>query len=67
MHDGTVTTLRKEAEKLNISPEEYAKTFEETIGDCPSDKIETIDYYKTKEFKLKEEIATINAKINSFN
>ena len=32
-----------------------------------SDKIETIDYYKTKEFKLKEEIATINAKINSFN
>lgn len=42
MHDGTVTTLRKEAEKLNISPEEYAKTFEETIGDCPSDKIETI-------------------------
>lgn len=32
-----------------------------------SDKIESIDYYKTKEFKLKEEIATINAKINSFN
>ena len=30
-------------------------------------KIESIDYYKTKEFKLKEEIATINAKINSFN
>ena len=32
-----------------------------------SDKIESIDYFKTKEFKLKEEIATINAKINSFN
>lgn len=32
-----------------------------------SDKIESIDYYKTKEFKLKEEIATLNAKINSFN
>ena len=32
-----------------------------------SDKIETIDYYKTKEFKLKEEIETLNAKINSFN
>ena len=32
-----------------------------------SDKIESIDYYKTKEFKLKEEIETLNAKINSFN
>lgn len=42
LHDGTVTTLREEAEKLNISPEEYAKTFEEVEGDCPSDKIETI-------------------------
>ena len=32
-----------------------------------SDKIETIDYYKTKEFELKKEIHTLNAKINSFN
>ena len=32
-----------------------------------SDKIESIDYFKTKEFELKKEIATLNAKINSFN
>ena len=32
-----------------------------------SDKIETIDYYKSKEFELKKEIETLNAKINSFN
>lgn len=42
MHDGTATTLREEAEKLDIPPEEYAKIFGETVGDCPSDKIETI-------------------------
>ncbi|MGN1299904.1 MAG: hypothetical protein ACI4VC_00960, partial [Clostridia bacterium] len=42
MHDGTATTLREEAEKFDIPPEEYAKIFGETIGDCPSDKIEEI-------------------------
>ena len=42
MHDGTTTTLREEAEKFDIPPEEYAKIFGETVGDCPSDKIEEI-------------------------
>ena len=39
MHDGTVTTLRKEAEKYNMSPEDYIKYFEEARGNCTSDKI----------------------------
>ena len=42
LHDGTVTTLRKESEKLKISPEEYTKSYEEAKGECPSDKIENI-------------------------
>lgn len=42
LHDDTVTTLRKEAEKLGMTPEEYRNKFEETKGDCFSDKIETI-------------------------
>lgn len=42
LHDGTITTLRKEAGLLNISPEEYARDFEEIEGVCPSDKIESI-------------------------
>lgn len=39
MHDGTVTTLRQEAEKYNMSPEDYIKYFESARGDCTSDKI----------------------------
>lgn len=39
MHDGTVTTLRQEAEKYNMSPEDYIKYFEAARGDCTSDKI----------------------------
>lgn len=42
MHDGTITTLRKEAEKLEISPEEYVKEYENTEGKCTSDKIANI-------------------------
>ena len=42
LHDGTITTLRDEAERLNISPEEYKKEFEQAKGDCFSDKIELI-------------------------
>lgn len=42
LHDGTVTTLRKEAEKLEMSPEEYREEFAKTQGDCFSDKIESI-------------------------
>lgn len=42
LHNGTTTTLGKEAEQLGISLDEYAKKFEEAKGDCPSDKIEAI-------------------------
>ena len=42
MHDETITTLRTEAENMHISPEEYIKIFEETKGDCPSEKIEKV-------------------------
>ncbi len=49
LHDGTVTTLRDEAERLNISPEEYKKEFEQAKGDCFSDKIELIrDTYEDR-------------------
>ena len=58
--------------KKKILAELYKEKYEKLIkfayyDNLISDKIETIDYYKTKEFKLKEEIATLNAKINSFN
>lgn len=49
LHDGTITTLRDEAERLNISPEEYKKEFEQAKGDCFSDKIELIrDTYEDR-------------------
>ena len=49
LHDGTVTTLAKEAEKLGISLDDYQKEFEETRGDCPSEKIENIREEKALE------------------
>lgn len=42
LHDGTTTTLRKEAERYDISPDEYRTKFEEKEGDCISDKVEAI-------------------------
>ena len=43
MHDGSVTTIRKEAEKFDMSPEDYIKYFEEAKGECSSDKIENVN------------------------
>ena len=58
----------KKKELAELYKEKYEKLIKFAHYDnLISDKIETIDYYKTKEFKLKEEIATLNAKINSFN
>ncbi len=58
----------KNKELAELYKEKYEKLIKFAYYDnLISDKIETIDYYKTKEFKLKEEIETINAKINSFN
>lgn len=49
MHDGSVTTIRKEAEKLDMSPEDYIKYFEEAEGDCSSDKIKNANIRIAKE------------------
>ena len=58
----------KKKELAELYKEKYEKLIKFAYYDnLISDKIEAIDYYKTKEFKLKEEIATLNAKINSFN
>lgn len=43
MHDGTITTLRKEAEKQNISPEEYVNRIENAQGKCTAEKIEVVN------------------------
>lgn len=42
LHDGTTTTLAKEAEKLGISPVDYKKQFVEKEAGCYADKIEMI-------------------------
>lgn len=42
LHDGTTTTLAKEAEKLNIAPDEYRKQFAQREADCYADKVELI-------------------------
>lgn len=58
----------KKKELAELYKEKYEKLIKFAYYDnLISDKIHTIDYYKTKEFKLKEEISTLNAKINSFN
>lgn len=42
LHDGTITTLAKEAETLNIAPDEYKKQFAAKEADCYADKVELI-------------------------
>ena len=42
LHDGTTTTLAKEAELLNIAPDEYKQHFAEIEADCYADKVELI-------------------------
>lgn len=42
LHDGTITTLAKEAEALNIAPDEYKKQFAEREANCYADKVELI-------------------------
>ena len=49
LHDGTTTTLAKEAEKLGISPVDYKKQFAEKEADCYADKIEIIREENLKE------------------
>lgn len=42
LHSGEITTLRGEAEKYNMTIEQYCDRFELAEGDCPSEKIETV-------------------------
>lgn len=42
LHSGETTTLRKEAEKYDMTIEQYCDRFELAEGDCPSEKIETV-------------------------
>lgn len=42
LHSGETTTLRKEAEKYDMTIEQYCDRFELVEGDCPSEKIETV-------------------------
>ena len=58
----------RKKELAELYKEKYEKLIKFAYYDnLISDHIETIDYYKTKEFELKKEIHTLNAKINSFN
>ena len=58
----------RKKELAELYKEKYEKLIKFAYYDnLISDKIETIDYYKSKEFELKKEIETLNAKINSFN
>lgn len=42
LEDGTKTTLRKEAEKAKISPEEFTKRYNDRGGKTPDEKIDAI-------------------------
>lgn len=55
MHDGSVTTIRKEAEKFDMSPEDYIKYFEEAEGECSSEKIENANIKIEEEKNKKKE------------
>lgn len=39
LHSGETTTLRKEAEKYDMTIEQYCDIFELAEGDCPSEKL----------------------------
>lgn len=42
LEDGTKTTLRKEADKAKVSPEEFTERYNEMSGKTPDEKIDTI-------------------------
>ena len=55
LHDGTTTTLAKEAEKLNIAPDEYRKQFAQREADCYADKVELIREEQAEEHEERAE------------
>lgn len=50
LEDGTETTLRKEAAKDKVSPEEFARKYNEHTGKTPDEKIEDIHDEIEEEF-----------------
>ena len=54
LHSGETTTLRKEAEKFDMTVEQYCDRFETVEGDCPSEKIETVREEETQEQEKEE-------------
>ena len=55
LHDGTITTLAKEAETFNIAPDEYKKQFAEREADCYADKVELIREEQAEELRTARE------------
>lgn len=54
LHSGETTTLRKEAEKFDMTVEQYCDRFETAEGDCPSEKVETVREEETEEQETEE-------------
>ena len=50
LEDGTETTLRKEAEKAKVSPEEFTRKYNERGGKTPDEKIDAIHEEIEEEF-----------------
>ena len=50
LEDGTETTLRKEAEKAKVSPEEFTRKYNDRGGKTPDEKIEAIHEEIEQEF-----------------
>ena len=57
LHNGRITTIAKEAARLEISITEYTNRFEQLEGDCIADKIELIAQEKQMEHVRQEERA----------
>ena len=50
LEDGTKTTLRKEADKAKVSPEEFTNRYNEMSGKTPDEKIDTIQEEIVEEY-----------------
>ena len=57
LHNGRITTIAKEAARLEMSITEYTNRFEQLEGDCIADKIELIAQEKQMEHVRQEERA----------
>lgn len=50
LEDGTETTLRLEAEKAKVSPEEFTRRYNEMGGKTPDEKIDNLHEEIEEEF-----------------